>query len=300
MAPGVDQIGLRRIDGGMLLRLVAHQNPHHRQRQDQRQDAERVELPAPSDRHDQAGDDETGEHRPDHGADPPIGCRLAALAQREPVGDQCQRDRIAGRFADAQADARGEQHAVAVRKARPETGERPDDEARHNGVTRPVTGHRPAPDRRGEAVGDEQAADQPAEQFGLAGKLHLVEEFRIGDDKRDIALVEHGHDPEHQERRRDVGPAHPRGGGYGGGIARKSLRNRDGHAILPRTQRAFWIFAMQRRTTCASFSNCCPRMKTCQRSAMEERGAENPMRRPIRPRPSATPPKFSSLFCGWG
>ncbi len=253
MAPASIRSASAALTAGCCSRLVAHQKPHHRQRQDQRQDAERIELSAPTGHHDQTGDDETGEHRPDHGADPPIGGRRAALAQREPIGDQRQRHRIAGRFTDAQADARGEQHAVTVRKPRPEAGQRPDDETRHNGVTRAVFGHRPAPDRRGEAIGDEQTAHQPAKQFGLAGKLQLVEEFRIGDDKRNIALVEHGHDPEHQERRRNIGPAHPRRGGDGGGVARKRLRNRDGHRILPERTR-FLILLCSIDTTCASLS----------------------------------------------
>ena len=58
-------------------------------------------------------------------------------------------------------------------------------------------------------------ASQPS-SFDLPGKLHFAEEFRIGDDKRDVALVEHGDDPIDQQRRRDIGPAHARRGGNAG------------------------------------------------------------------------------------
>ena len=247
------QIDFLGVDGRMLLRLVTHQEPHHRQRQNERKDAQRIELSAPAEVHDQRGDQEAGEHRPDHGADPPIGRRLAALAQRKPIGDQRKRHRIAGGLADAQADARGEQHAVACRQAGPETGRGPDDEARHDGIARAEAGHRPAPHRRREAIGDEHARSQPAEQLGLAGKLHFVQKFWISHDKRDVALVEHRDDPIDQERRRDIGPAHAGRSRNAGGVARKPLRNRDGHPILPLKRRAVLLVMGRRRTMPAPF-----------------------------------------------
>ena len=165
---GVNQIGFGGVDGRMLLRLVAHQKPDHRQRQDKREQPERIELSAPAEIHDQRRDQQPGQHRADHGADPPIGCRLAALAQRKPVGNQRQRHRITGRFAHAQSDARREQHAVARRQSGPETRQRPDHEAHHCRVARSVARYGPAPDRRGEAIGNEHARGEPAEQLGLS------------------------------------------------------------------------------------------------------------------------------------
>ena len=253
MAPDCARSISAGVDGRMLLRLVAYQEPHHGQRQNERKQAQRIELSAPAEVHDQRGDQKAGEHRPDHGADPPIGRRLAALAQCEPVGDQRERHRIAGGLADTQTDARGEQHAVAFRQAGPETCRRPDDQARHDRITRSVASHDPAPDRRGEAIGDEHARGEPAEQFHLPGKLHFAQEFRIGDDKRNVALVEHRDDPIDQQRRRDIGPAHAGRSRNAGRVARKPLRCRDGHPVLPLKRSAVLLVMGRRRTVPAPF-----------------------------------------------
>src|SRR5579863_2563766 len=63
--------------------------------------------------------------------------------------------------------------------------------------------------------------------------MHVAEKTRIGDDDGDVALVERRHDPQDQERRRDVGPAHARRGANSCDVADHALWSGDGHGNLP-------------------------------------------------------------------
>src|SRR6201987_3939398 len=93
---GVHEVYLGGVHRRVLFGLVSHQEPYHWQRQCERENAHGPELAPPADCNDQPLHDQSGEHWSDHAPDPPIGGRLAPLAQPKPVGDQGERDRITG------------------------------------------------------------------------------------------------------------------------------------------------------------------------------------------------------------
>ncbi len=221
------ELDLGGIGAAVLLRVVGDQEQDHRQRQDERENAHRVELPAPAHHHDQRRDDQTDQHRSDHGADPPERGGATAFLQREPVGDERERDGIERSLAGAEHDPRPEQLAIAGGDARPEAAQRPDHETERAGPPRANAVDDPSPQRRAGAIGEEQRARQPAELALLAREPELVEEALIVHHDRHVALVEHRDDPDHQQRGRHMGPADT---GRGRALQRGcGTRRRHGH-----------------------------------------------------------------------
>ena len=69
----------------------------------------------------------------------------------------------------------------------------------------PVDHKAPGEDR--ESVADEESGHEPTELGVMAGEVQFLEESRVGDDERDVGLVDLGDDPHEQESGRDQEPA---------------------------------------------------------------------------------------------